>query len=96
MQFRLSFFSLLYGTPANISRKPATRGMASQLAREWTFPRVLEISQGAWKRSQIKELHNKGSDIVFIKSRNRSDVEPLSIIIGLNSRVGANSNEPEN
>ena len=26
---RLSFFSLLYGTPANISRKPATRGMAS-------------------------------------------------------------------
>ena len=64
--------------------------------REWTFPRVLEISQGAWKRSQIKELHNKGSDIVFIKSRNRSDVEPLSIIIGLNSRVGANSNEPEN
>ena len=31
VQARLSFFSLLYGTPANISRKPATGGMASQL-----------------------------------------------------------------
>ena len=29
VQIRLSFFSLLYGTPANISRKPATGGMAS-------------------------------------------------------------------
>ena len=32
------FFSLLYGTPANISRKPATGGMASQHLR--TFERV--------------------------------------------------------
>ena len=39
VQARLSFFSLLYGMPANISRKPATGGMASQHLRtfEWTF-----------------------------------------------------------
>ena len=33
VQIRLSFFSLLYGTQANISRKPATGGMASQHLR---------------------------------------------------------------
>ena len=32
------FISLLYGTPANISRKPATGGMASQHLR--TFERM--------------------------------------------------------
>ena len=38
----------------------------------------MDISQGSWKRSQIKELHYKGSDVVFIKCRNSSYVEPLS------------------
>ena len=33
VQIRHSFFSLLYGMPANISRKPATGGMASQHLR---------------------------------------------------------------
>ena len=37
-QIRLSFFSLLYGTPSNISRKPATEGMDAQHLR--TFERV--------------------------------------------------------
>ena len=30
VQARLSFFSIMYGTIANISRKPLTGGMASQ------------------------------------------------------------------
>ena len=41
---------------------------------------MLDISQGAWKRSQIKELHYKGSNVVFIKCRNGSYVEPRSFI----------------
>ena len=37
-KFDFCFFSLLYGTPANIARKPATGGMASQHLR--TFERI--------------------------------------------------------
>ena len=33
------------------------------------------------KTLKIKELHYKGSDLVFIKRRNRSDVEPLSYFL---------------
>ena len=55
VQIRLSFFSLLYGTPATISRKPATGGMASQ--HLWTFMRICLKAVCVRKRVPVnKEL----------------------------------------
>ena len=55
VQIRLSVFSLLYGTPATISRKPATGGMASQHLR--TFERMHAKAVCVRKRVPVnKEL----------------------------------------
>ena len=68
VQFRLSFFSLLYGTPANISRKPATRGMASQHLR--TFERMDILKTLTNERITLKKmkcrLHSVATSNLFL------------------------------